>query len=1655
MRWKIIIFLGCISFATIDAQQVLYSECGNPVAHDYCANAPSPSLCEIDGFTATTENFTAGNDSIEALTNLFCGPHTLTHDNMWIKFVADGNHLSFKVDINYCQGIAGCIDGSGIQLAIVETDCISNFNSIACLNCDASVPLSADVIPGNTYYLMIDGCCGDICEFVINVLEGVAGTHINIDIPEESICTEDDTKTLVANMTPVDGDYSYHWHTTNGEILSDTSKQSILVQGKGEYFVDVHENITCCDESQFIDLGVDPRAPITSVLPPETITCKKPTVSLNGTFQGVNGEAYTQNWYDPDGNVLANWNINTGGEYSYVVVHSNTSCADTSMITVNVDTISPTALAISNDTLNCKSDNTIHLLGIQSTPLYNLTYQWLDKDGNLLAENPNFTSSSLETDYTLKVENIQNGCIDEMSITIPDERGDPIVDAGPDQTIDCNVNIVTLTANVNQGAAISNNFSYQWLDLNGYVASNDSSFTTITEDTYTLVVKNTDSGCSAQDEIVITNGINFPSITILAPTTITCKNAQVTLDASTSIGNSLGYEWSDVQGNILGKDDFLIVPDTGFYYLALQDTVSGCITRKTIKVIEDYRTPNDVTSNNGVLNCLVDSVILIGQTTSQLNQVTNQWIDASNNIISHSTVVTVTDPGKYYFISTLDSTGCSATSESIVTTSYNTPDITIESTFDTLNCQRTSIDMNVISNINNLEYTWSGPFLNANTDTITITEAGIYTVTITDKNNGCSNQLSKTIYMDTIVPNAVINIPDTINCYHTNIQLIAQTDLSNTIFDWTTSNGHFVGNINSLTPTVDKKGTYFLHLQSLINHCENTYEIDVVDNFTLPIVGAGKNQQLDCNHESFEIGTTESTHTSYQWLDENNNEIAKTYNYSGQIPGIYTLIATQIESGCTALDTVKITQDTTKPQAIIRSSTDERTCSKPTFVIAASTNIHNPNYSWQGPSSFVASTRVISINEGGLYQLMVENPDNGCTQSTDIEIKDNFIEPNIQMNTPDTLTCVQQNTALGFNSSDDTHYFHYKWQDENGQSMGEDSILVVTQPQIYTLITENTLNGCTTRSDINVFQNITQPEIDAGEDIALDCNTYNTTLNGIASSTANLSNFKYNWYFDGSRIDSNQTIQVSNFGIYQLEVIDQNNGCSQTDQVEVYPNREKPNAIGKVSNTLTCKDTIAVIDGLQSKTSTNGLLQYRWYKSGILIDTTDNHTISEPGTYKLVIEDLSNHCLDSTSLIVEENIKTPPLPDLNPDTLTCKIQTISVDARIPNHNELLYTWYDENMELIAQGNSKMTTAAFGNYHLVVTNKGNGCTNTLEVEIPVNREKPFAEALVDDELDCSTREITLLTGNSSTEHVDYFWDGPGIIPETNLIHPKVNAPGLYHLVIRDIINYCSDSAEVKVIEIENDLQVSIKSYDEICLNTQNGSIEIDDIQGGTPPFLYSINDHPFSDSIYFENLMPGQYKMEVKDARGCLFTDYMDIESWKEPTFNLGPDVTINIGQTVEITPTYSASNVDSLKWNASDLFGFNPILLPTKDRTINATLIDEDGCEVQDEMRIFVNLDYPIYVPNAFSPNGDGVNDIFLVFSENKAVKNIQTMIILDRWGNLVFENHDFMPNDPTQGWDGLFKEKPMNPGVFVYYFSVEFINGDVQEFKGDLTLLL
>ena len=270
-------------------------------------------------------------------------------------------------------------------------------------------------------------------------------------------------------------------------------------------------------------------------------------------------------------------------------------------------------------------------------------------------------------------------------------------------------------------------------------------------------------------------------------------------------------------------------------------------------------------------------------------------------------------------------------------------------------------------------------------------------------------------------------------------------------------------------------------------------------------------------------------------------------------------------------------------------------------------------------------------------------------------------------------------------------------------------------------------------------------------------------------------------------------------------------------------------------------------------------------------------------------------------------------------------------------------------------------------------------------------------------------------------------------------------------------------EVRQLEAEpccedlDDLNVEIVDFMDIpCAGQEVGEVTVG-ANGGTPGYEYSFGGADFREIIRYTDLASGSYELIAIDAHGCQDTTNVTISEPDPIIIDLGPDQLVNLGEFTTINPSIDPPENYDFQWCPTagivDTTILNIEVQPPGETTYVLKVTNDSGCTAQDSVTLRVNTDRPIYLPNVFSPNGDGLNDQFTVYG-TVAVDAIESLKVFDRWGNLVFHSQNVPIGDTSFGWDGNFKGQPCNPAVFTAVAKIRFIDNQTIVFGGDLTLI-
>lgn len=266
-----------------------------------------------------------------------------------------------------------------------------------------------------------------------------------------------------------------------------------------------------------------------------------------------------------------------------------------------------------------------------------------------------------------------------------------------------------------------------------------------------------------------------------------------------------------------------------------------------------------------------------------------------------------------------------------------------------------------------------------------------------------------------------------------------------------------------------------------------------------------------------------------------------------------------------------------------------------------------------------------------------------------------------------------------------------------------------------------------------------------------------------------------------------------------------------------------------------------------------------------------------------------------------------------------------------------------------------------------------------------------------------------------------------------------------------------------------LDINLEGQDLICAGIPDGVITAQGISGA-PDYSYSINGVDFQPSSQFSNLEAGTYNVTIQDIKGCESVETITITEPPPLSINAGPDLTVDLGFTGQINALISPPNANvTVIWDPEDglhcpgsveIDCLNPEVISPGTTTYTVTVIDEAGCSAQDQLTVTTNIVRPIYIPNVITPTTQDVNSIFKLGFGPQA-ELVEEFCIFDRWGNLIYIEENATPNDPDSGWDGRSGTTDptavveyVNPGVFVWFAKVRFIDGEVIPYAGDVTVL-
>ncbi|MFM7015462.1 MAG: choice-of-anchor L domain-containing protein [Bacteroidota bacterium] len=985
----------------------------------------------------------------------------------------------------------------------------------------------------------------------------------------------------------------------------------------------------------------------------------------------------------------------------------------------------------------------------------------------------------------------------------------------------------------------------------------------------------------------------------------------------------------------------------------------------------------------------------------------------------------ITQPGSYYgTISNIIGTGFCFAFSTIIQVASTTPNATITVNGNLNLCPNDSV---ILTASNGTSYLWSN---GATTQSIVIYTAGTYSCTVSY--NGSCDSFTNPITITQSGTPAIINASGPLTfCNGGSVTLNAATAPN---YQW--SNG-----ANSSSINVNTSGTYTLTVSD--NGCISNSTVNVIVNANpTPSITGVSNSCPGIN-----VPLSVGTYNSYLWSNG-----ATTSSITSTSTSIYTVTVTDI-NGCTGMANHSVSFYTAPTPSIIGTL---QVCAGNSSTLSSSGSF--AQYLWSTGSI----TSAINVNASGNYTLTVTD-NNGCSAATNATFTVNPL-PTASINGAPVI-CNGASTTYSANPAG----INYLWN----TGATSNSINLSNAGNYTVTVTDN--NGCSSQASqqLTVTNNPT-PTITGltsacqGQNISLDAGSYsgyqwsngattqsisvNTSgtytvtvtitggctgttsqnitihplptpiINGVLAicagqSTQLSSNGIYNSYqWSNGAIASSITAAAP--GNYALTVTD-NNGCigSTSVQLNNYP-----------LPTPSLPTTVSICAGDSTNVTPGNFANYVWSNG----QTNPSIYLLNAGTYIVEVTDINGCKNNDTTILVVNNL---PLPIIIGPTTTCANIPATLNA---GNSYAQYLWST------GEPTANIQTTIGGTYTVTVTDI-RGCKNKAYFNLVVY---PLADVTIVGKNDICEGETTTITGmpNQGT----YLWSNGSTTAST-----AITQSGNYQLTITT--NYGCVNSNSYTVKVHSNPKVNYTYFQQISCESIGIQMVNSSIYDQGSSFLWNFGDgnngngsnplHVYADT--------GNYITTclITSPWGCKGSDtlivHLDTPPLPEAAFVKSNPVVSIFNSEVQFLN--KSKNATHYKWSFGDdqsSTDENPTHKYDRVGTQKVHLTAYNDASCYDEYEETIEV-IQFFVPNSFTPNEDGKNDVF--FDGTPAINvNSYSMKVINRLGGVIYESDSYY-----QPWDGRMPNgQPAQEGVYAYVIHILSENNKVYDFKGTFSLI-
>jgi len=1251
-------------------------------------------------------------------------------------------------------------------------------------------------------------------------------------------------------------------------------------------------------------------------------------------------------------------------------------------------------------------------------PAYELTYQWSPIDGVACPTCPITTLAPTQTTlYTLLVTD-SYGCAVKDSVEVE------VRPALPAPVITC-------------GNSSSNTISFDWgsvVGATGYQVNVNGSGWTTPSDSLAHTITSLTPNSTVNIQVRALGGLADCPANVGTATCVNCQSPTATL-AVTGVSCA-----GQTNGSIVITPDGLNPPytylagtltnTTGSFqnlaagsYLITVTGPTGCegyfpaMVASPDTLLPNIAVQQDVScfgGNNGALSTAA---------TGGTGAFTYQWSAAGQTTAVASNLAIGN-----YTVTVTDANGCTATDTASIIQPTDLQISTLVTNAKCFNQPSGIIAATGTGGTSPYQFAWnSGPSLPTNNNIL----AGNYTVTITDA-KGCTETTTATVGQPTQLT-ATTTVVAT-NCNSSadgSATVLPQGGTGPYSFLWNDAQQQTTATATGLLPQV------FTVKVTDTNGCVVNQNAIISAPTALALALSKTNSS--CNGSA--NGTATATASggtgpyTYKWSDATGQTNASA---TGLSAGNYVVTATDAR-GCTSTNSIGITEP-----AVIQATP---TATNAACFGSASGRINLAVQGGTAPFTFVWSsgegTQNIVQKAAGAYTVTITDA-NGCTSVAQKTIGQ---PTEIQWtSTEKPVLCKDGNNGgITLTTTGGTPGYTLSWQGPNGFTNSGTNLQNLVAGNYSATLTDAA--GCTKV----VAQAVTEP----ASALALTLPAYADTIcfaatNGQATVTAAGGTMPYSYLWSVG----NQTTATAS-GLpsqaYTVTVTDKNN-CVQTAET-VIAQKQQISAWAETVDPLCYngrdgKARVTLIYYGANPANLNEF-SYLWSTSPKQTNVEANSLLANT-SYTVTV-------VDALGCTAERTVATGnPYPVLGRvdllSNVKCQGEASGVAVASGSGGTAPYTYF-WSPGPTNQADSLAQNLAAGTYRVTVTD-AHGCAITttatitepskLKMDVLATAVKCFGNP------DGSAKAVV----SGGVAPYTYVWLGGQTGREVK------NLPaGVFSLSMTDA-NGCIIRDSVNISQPATSVSGTYVSQDPRCFGGHDGTVTLTGA-GGTPPYRYALDQNTWNGSPRQIGLGAGTYQPNIIDGNGCIVRlTPVEISQPDAIAVDLGPDIIIELGRDTQLLAniTNTTGSV-RLVWNAADsvwlscLNCVNPLVENLMyQHYFEVMITDALGCQAKDRVLVSVEKPRRVFVPTGFTPNDDQQNDRLLVHGQNSA--HVLDFRIYDRWGELVFEQKDFSLNDPEAGWDGSFRDSPVDSGTYVWVLEVLYMDGEKEVLKGHTTLI-